>query len=140
MAEIRWLPTLLLCGCVSVSDGPASVPPYVSIIQLVANPDRYHLTVVQIEGYATLRHEGNQLCPVEKPGSTKDCVWLQYDDGPYESDADLARFDRAKARWEREFNGKRISVVGTFNRGLMGHENLWSGGIEKIRRVLDLHF
>ena len=134
------LPALFLCSCVSLFNEPASVPPHVSIIQLVANPDRYHLTVVEVQAYATVRHEGNQLCAVEKPASTKDCLWLQYDDGPYETDADLARFDRAKARWEQEFNGKRISVVGTFNRDRTGHEALWSGGIEKITRVSELRF
>lgn len=116
------------------AEAPKDRGEYVSIIRLVANPERYHGKVVFLSAYATVKFEGNQLCAVQKPASTKDCLWLQFDDGPYVNDEDLARYKRAKAKWEK-FNGKLISLRGTFSMENTGHFGLWSGAIEYITDV-----
>jgi len=107
---------------------------YVSIVQLIANPDRYHGKVIFISAYATIRHEGDSLCMVPKAASSKDCVWLRFDDGPYETEKDFARYERARAKWQR-LSGKRISVRGTFSKTDTGHLRMYSGGIGKISDV-----
>jgi len=106
----------------------------VSILSLIVNPEKYHGKKVYLGAYATVRFEGDSLCAVQKPASSKDCLWLQFDDGPYKTEKDIARFDRAKKKWER-YNGKRITLVGTFNKENTGHFGLFSGAIEHITSV-----
>jgi hypothetical protein len=106
----------------------------VSLIQLISDPNRYDGKVVFLGAYAIVQFEGNSLCMQPRPASSKDCVWLQFDDGPWETKQDMVRYRRAAAKW-RKFNGKRISVRGTFNQNNLGHFGGWSGAIEKISRV-----
>lgn len=128
-----------LCAlCVSV-EVAAQAPPRdlgesVSIIQLIANPDRYHGKVVSLNAYATVAFENNTLCMVAKPASSMDCVWLQYDDGPWETKADMSRFDRQRAKW-LQYHGKPVFVRGTFNKSNTGHLSCCPGAIEKIADV-----
>ena len=107
---------------------------YVSIVQLIAHPDRYDGKVVFLIAYATIRHEGDSLCMVPKAASSKDCVWLRFDDGPYETEQDFVRYDRARAKWQ-QLSGKLISVRGTFSKTDTGHFGMYSGGIGKISDV-----
>jgi hypothetical protein len=99
------------------SRGPA-LGESVSIIQLVANPERYHGKVVFITAYATIELENNSLCMTPTPASHKDCIWLEYDDG-------------TKAAWSK-MNGHRVTVRGTFNKDNTGHFGGWSGALESV--------
>ncbi len=103
----------------------------VSIINLIATPERYDGKLVFLSAYATVRFEGNSLCMTQQPASASDCLWLEFDDGPYETEQDYQRYKLAEAKWKK-YNGKRISVRGIFNRGNTGHFGLWPGAIEKI--------
>jgi hypothetical protein len=106
----------------------------VSIIQLVANPDRYHGKLVYFRAYATVRFEGNSLCMTPDRINTKDCLWLQYDDGPWKTDKDMERYKTAQKKWEG-FNGKVIFVRGIFNKKNTGHFGLFAGALERIMEV-----
>lgn len=125
----------LASGGAIANDVPAAdTGEYVSIIQLIANPDRYHGKVVFLSVYPKVEFEGDCLCMVPNAASSKDCLWLQYDDGPWETDKDMERYKRAQARW-KPLSGKRVSVRGTFNKNNTGHFGLFSGALEKIADV-----
>ena len=106
----------------------------VSIVQLIANPDRYDGKVIFLSAYAIVRFEGNSLCMVPKAASSKDCVWLELYDGPDETGQDIVRYKRALAKW-RPLNGKLVSVRGTFSKTNTDHFGQFSGAIEKISDV-----
>ena len=103
----------------------------VSIIQLVANPQRYHGKVVVVAAYATVEPENSSLCMTRNPASHKDCIWLEYDDAPSNSPTDMQKLKRTKAAWSK-MNGHRVTVRGTFNQDNTGHFGGWSGAIESI--------
>ena len=106
----------------------------VAIKELVGNPDRYHAKVVRVRGFVTIRFENNSLCAVPKPTSKKDCLWLQFDDGRLETNADIDRYERAKAKWQ-PLSGSSVELRGTFNKTSHGHQDLWPGAIERVTDI-----
>jgi hypothetical protein len=77
----------------------------VSIINLIATPDLYHEKLVFVTGFASIEFENNNLCLSKDPASSKDCVWINYDDGPYKTEADFVRFKKKESEWKK-YNGK----------------------------------
>lgn len=103
----------------------------VSVIQLVATPERYDGAVVFVTGFLTIEFENNSLCATPTVASSKDCLWVQYDDGPWETEMDMQRYNAAKAKWTA-MSGKRVSIRATFSKDNTGHMGGSSGGLEKI--------
>lgn len=134
-STIRAISGVMLLAVASMAS--ADEPAYkengerVSIINLIATPERYDGKLVFLSAYATVKFEGDSLCMTQQPASTSDCLWLQFDDGPYETEQDQQRYLRAKAAWQKH-HGKHISVRGIFSRKNTGHFGLYSGAIEKI--------
>lgn len=108
----------------------------VSLINLIATPEVYHKKLVFVTGFASIEFENNNLCLSKDRASTKDCVWINYDDGPYETGADLERFKKKESEWKK-YNGKRISIRGVFDAKNTGHLGGSSGGIGHIIDVYD---
>jgi len=102
----------------------------VSIDQLLAHPGEFHGKAVPVLAYAKIEFEGDRLCAVPR-APMQNCIWLSFDDGPYESEQDLARYLAARKRW-RAFDGRRVLVRGTFNRGPSGHLSLFPGDISHV--------
>lgn len=123
------LALLASVACVSSRDVSQSV----TIDQLLAHPGEFHGKAVAVLAYAKIEFEGDRLCAVPR-APMQSCIWLSYDDGPYETEQDLARYLAARARW-RAFDGRRILVRGTFNRGPSGHFGLFRGDISHIAGV-----
>ncbi len=106
---------------------PSEPPPAevtdVSIIQLVATPEKYHGKFVRVIGFVRLEFEGNAIYLHHedlKYGLTKNGLWL--------SVTDQIRKDRDK------YTDKYVLVEGTFNSQNHGHMGLNSGAIENIKR------
>ena len=116
-------------GCVSSRDVSQSL----SIDQLLAHPSKFDGRAVVVVAYANIEFEGDELCDVPSAGR-EGCIWLTYDDGPYETEQDLARYQAAEEKW-RAFHGKRVLVRGTFNRGPSGHFGMYLGEINRITGV-----
>ncbi len=122
---------LASAGCVSSRDVSQSL----SIDQLLAHPSRFDGRAVAVVAYANIEFEGDELCGVPPSAPrNKRCIWLTWDDGPYETEQDLARYKAAEEKW-RAFHGKRVLVRGTFNRGPSGHFGMYSGEINLITGV-----
>ena len=122
--------TLLACaGCVSSRGLSGSL----SIDQLLADPSKFDRRTVFVIAYANIEFEMDALCDVPGP-PRKRCLWLTYDDGPYETEQDLARYQASEEKW-RALDGKRVLVHGTFVRGPRGHFGMYPGEINRITGV-----
>ena len=107
---------------------------HVSLIRLIAAPEAFHGKKVFVSGYAFIEFENNNLCLVPDPASSKDCVWINYDDGPYQSEADHERFLAAERKWVG-YNRKVITIRGVFDANGSGHLGGSSGEIGHITEV-----
>lgn len=95
-----------------------------SIIQLIATPERYHGKVVRIVGFVRLEFEGNAIYLHQedlKHGLTTNGLWLSVTD-EIEKRAD-------------KYSDKYVLVEGTFNSHNKGHMEMNSGAIENIKRL-----
>ena len=120
---------LASAGCVTSRDVSQSL----SIDQLLAHPSKFDGRAVVVVAYANIEFEIDKLCDVLGVGR-KGCIWLTWDDGPYETEQDLARYQAAEEKW-RAFHGQRVLVRGTFNRGSSGHFGMYLGEINRITGV-----
>ena len=96
----------------------------VSIIQLIASPEKYQNKVVRVIGVGNIDFEG-------------DSVYLSKDDWKYDIYENSFWLDVGEDFQYEEagkINGKYVIIVGTFNMNNKGHLGLWSGSIEKITR------
>ena len=107
---------------------------HVSLYRLIANPDEFHGKKVYVTGFVRIGLENMSICPSRHALSYKDCLWLRIDEGEYETQADMVRFDRANRKW-RQFNRQVVSVRATFDKNETGHFGLWSGGLTHIVQV-----
>jgi hypothetical protein len=106
----------------------------VSLIRLIADPEAFHGKKVFVSGFAFIEFENNNLCISREPASSKDCVWINYDDGPYQTDADHDRFLAAERKWVK-YHRKVITVRGIFDAHGSGHLGGSSGEIGHITEV-----
>ncbi len=113
-------------GCVSSRDVSQSL----SIDQLLAHPSKFDGRAVVVVAYANIEFEGNELCDVPRAGR-EGCIWLTYNEEPYETEQDLARHKAVEEKW-RAFHEKRVLVRGTFNRGPIVHWVPYPGEINLI--------
>ncbi|MCX6992652.1 MAG: hypothetical protein NT011_05835 [Kiritimatiellaeota bacterium] len=94
----------------------------VSMIQLVASPEKYEGKYVRVMGFLRLKFEGNGLYlhreDYEK-SLYKNGVWVHV----------------AETEANRKFNMKYVLIEGTFDSKDKGHMGLWSGAIKDIKRI-----
>jgi hypothetical protein len=100
----------------TASGGESSAWPLnVSLVALIANPERFDGQLVRVSGFVRLEFEGTSLFLSEEDdrfNHTKNGVWLKLPESFY-TDCD----------------GKHCDVVGHFSARNMGHAGLFSGGI-----------
>lgn len=95
----------------------------VSIINLIATPEKYHEKKVLVSGFVQIQFEGNAIYFSKTDCEnlfTKNAVWLSIDH--------LKEFDNFK-------QGYAI-IEGTFDANDNGHMDLFSGSIKKITRII----
>lgn len=120
---------LASAGCVSSPDVSDSL----SIDQLLAHPSKFDARAVVVVAYANIEFEIDTLCDIPSAGR-EGCIWLTYNEEPYETEQDLVRYDVVEEKW-RAFHGKRVLVRGTFNRGPSGHFGMYQGEFKRITGV-----
>lgn len=99
----------------------------VSIVQLIAAPDKYDGKVVRVIGVAQVEFEGNVICLSKedlKNGVTKNCLWHS----PNYKQMTVSESILSK------FNAKYVLMEGTFNPRNTGHMGLTSGALENVTR------
>ena len=114
----------------AVPDQPGSTDPRpgepildASLIQLIANPDRYDGKPVRVLGFLHVEFEGTALYLSRDDANyliTRNGLWISFERSP-----------GPKSPVNRKF----VLIEGTFDKTLVGHMGSWSGGIRAIRRV-----
>ncbi len=106
---------------------PVSAEPVdVSLIQLIANPKEYDGKFVRAIGFVRLEFEGNAIYlhqEDDKFGIYKNGLWIEVTDDIHKR--------------HNEFDRKYVLLEGTFNAKMKGHMGLFSGSIQKIKRIED---
>jgi hypothetical protein len=95
---------------------------FISLIQLIQHPDKYHQNQVRVVGFASLEFEGKALYVSREDyenAITKNAVWL---------DIELTENVRKNHQ-------KYVLVEGVFDKDNLGHLKLFSGTIKNIERI-----
>ena len=109
--------------CFATSVLCAEEPIRVSLVQLIANPEKYDGKVVFVVGFVSLEFEGSAIYLHEedyKHALYRNGLWI---DIPNDMRRREAGVDR-----------KYVMIIGTFNAKELGHKGAWSGSIQKITK------
>lgn len=101
-------------------------PDYVSLIELIANPEKYHGKIIRVKGFLRLEFEGNGIYLSKedwKHGVTKNAFWVGFD------------HDYLKELKPRKISGNWVFLEGVFDKNDKGHGGLFSGKIRSITKV-----
>ena len=91
----------------------------VSMIRLIATPEKYHDKEIIVSGYLNLQFEGNAIYIHKQDyenGLTKNGLWVNFSE-------EVPKVQISDA------NGKYVMLRGTFDMERTGHFGLWSGTI-----------
>jgi hypothetical protein len=108
---------------------------WVSVINLIATPEKYHGKLVHVTGWASIEFENTTLCLAEKVVSTKECVWLEITEGPFLPKDGTTTYLNAEKSWKK-FHHRVVTLEGIFDMKNTGHMGAYSSGIGKISKVL----
>lgn len=106
----------------------------VSLINLIATPERYHGKKVHITAYITVEFENMSLCMSEHVISRKDCLWLAIGPDEIQSVGDVKRYNQMKDVW-LQANHQVAVIHGTFDMEHTGHLGGWTGAIKNVTHV-----
>jgi hypothetical protein len=98
-----------------------SSPPLVSIVSLIAAPDRFNGKRIQVIGFTHFEFEGNAVYLSREDyryGLDKNGIWLS--------------MNKSHIDKQKELNDSYVIVEGTFNAEHKGHFGFFSGSIENI--------
>jgi len=110
---------LITIGIFTLGSGESA---HLSVIQLIATPQKYHRQQVRVVGFLHVNFEGNALYLSEgdgKHGITKNALWLEFDEDCY-----------------RELHNKYVFLEGVFDAQHHGHLKLYSGKLQVERIIL----
>ena len=98
----------------------------ISIIRLIATPEKYHNEIVQITGFLNIEFEGDAIY-LHKEDHDKslleNSMWVDFSD-------EL----KQKVNLE-EYNRQYVILKGTFDKNDTGHLGLFGGAIKDITRL-----
>lgn len=131
------LSATLLCATTSVL---AAAPDpecseRVALDKLIANPDAYHGKALWAVAYVTIDFENMTACPSENETQSKNCLWLDIDDGPHKTDQDYARYESKWKIWKQQFDLQTVAIRATFDKTSKGHFSMWPGGLKNVTEV-----
>ena len=109
-------------------DSPSAEPQDVSMVQMIANPEKFDGHRVRIIGFVKLEFEGNAIYLHQEDfdhGMTRNGLWLN-----------ISEDIRTRSK---EFDGHYCLIEGKFNAGAKGHLGMFSGSIEDINRFQIWH-
>jgi hypothetical protein len=95
----------------------------ISLIQLLANPQKYHKKKIQVMGFLNLEFEGNAIYLHKEDyehSLLKNGFWVE--------------ISNKSMKNGKEVNQKYVLIEGEFDMNSQGHFGLWSGEIKNITR------
>ena len=142
--RVRLTLLLIFCFCFVARSPPllaanpiaADGSQIVSIIQLIATPEKYHGQKITVTGYATFEFEQNSICLLESRMSASECLWIRLESPNALTAAnDLSQPNDSVSALNR-FNKRVILVRGLFDMNNHGHLGLYTGAIDQITQVI----
>jgi hypothetical protein len=109
-------------SCLAASQSAESV----SMVQLIATPEKFDGKAIQVVGFLRLEFEGNALYLHREDydhGIYRNALWIEF---PHDQDGD-------------KVNGRYVFVQGTFRAKLHGHMDLFSGTISDAASLFAPH-
>ena len=100
----------------------------VSLVKLIANPEKYNGKRIQVIGYLHLEFEGNAIYLHEedfKRRISANSFWVEFSS------------KLTKKRDLNKFNDKYVIIIGTFNVNEKGHMRMFGGTLDDIVRLED---
>jgi len=104
--------------CLRHTDDGTCTKYLVSILELVARPEKYHEKPITVVGFVTFEFEGNVLCPTDRRHSSSDCLWVD-----------------VEGLKDPGFRRSYVVVDATFDGELRGHFWCCAGSLTKITRL-----
>jgi hypothetical protein len=98
----------------------------VSIVNLIATPERYNQKIIRVKGFLNLEFEGNAIYLHKEDcdlGIDKNGIWVDVTNGQIDS----AHYHNC--------NKQYVILEGTFEMDNKGHDNGYGGSITKITRI-----
>lgn len=137
---LRYLVLAFLLGFGSsvAQEGPAAreprqtcakCPVRVSLIQLIANPEKYQGKFVQVFGYVSFVFEGSAVYLTRDDydtGNPNNALWIS------------VRKDLLTAEDLKRLEGKFVLLEGVFDGKSFGHMGLFSGTLRDVNRIQPL--
>lgn len=108
--------------CITTTDLPERC--FVSLLALVATPERFHHRHVQVTGYLKLGFENNVLYlskEASRFGDSESAIWVD--------------IEGIQNRRLQDLNGRYVIIAGTFNAENRGHLGGFAGTLENIFRL-----
>ena len=99
---------------------------HVSLVNLIANPEKYNGKTIQVVGYLNLEFEGDAIYLHKEDyvhGLTTNGFWVRFSD-KISKRADLNKYSK-----------KYVIIIGTFDMNRHGHMGLFAGELKNIRRL-----
>ena len=128
------LVTTLLTTSLSFAADTSPFPEWVSLINLIATPEKYHNKEVSFSAYVTVEFEDMSICLTEHTLSSKECLWLDIKPPQGTTGQDVGRYKAIEVAW-RYVNRQVVSVQGTFDKDNTGHLGGWSGAVKNVTWV-----
>lgn len=109
----------------------------VSLVQLLATPERYNGKTVQVTGYLHLQFEDTALYfSKEDAQYGSNALWVGFaNDVKLETDGNPSRRKRLKLS---SFDCRHVLVQGVFDSSVRGHLGSFPGGVTNISRIVEL--
>lgn len=101
----------------------------ISLINLIADPEKYNGRLIRVEGFLNIEFEGTAIyfhkedCDL---GICENAIWM-----------DLSKADITSSRFQ-SLNKKYVLLEGTFESSNKGHFGRYNGTITKITRAVKL--
>jgi hypothetical protein len=121
MKLLRTSISIFLAFAFTFSAMAQDAPEWVSLVQLIAAPEKYEGKVVMVTGFARLEFEGNAIYLHKDDyqyGLYKNGLWLDANE--------------CKSRNGKNFAEGYAMVIGRFTSNFRGHRDLWSGAIRDV--------
>ena len=119
---------LLTCSNSKINDDTVIQKDYekVSLVTLIANPDKYHNQKIWVKGYVKIENEG-------------EAIYINEDDYKYyifKNAISLVMTDSLIVKEKINYGTKGYATVkGIFNKNRLGHYNSFSGSISQIEYI-----
>ncbi len=101
-------------------------PENVSLIRLIANPEKYDGKKLQVVGFLHLEFEGDAIYLHEedyKKGLVQNSFWVEFSP------------KLLKKKDPKKLSDKYVIIIGTFNAEHRGHMDMFGGTFENILRL-----